>query len=95
MDFTSLLMNLQYPATLCTVGGYYLLTSTRSTVRTFGFAAGVFGNILWVIYSLSPLQVGLIVTNAFIFVGGVWGYVHNRDDPNKYDTGTLALIETD
>jgi hypothetical protein len=80
MDFASILMILQYPATLCTVGGYYLLTSKQPGVRVFGFATGILGNILWVIYSLSPLQVGLIVTNGFIFAGGLYGFVHNHKD---------------
>ena len=95
MGFTSFLTILQYPATLCTVGGYYLLTSKRPGVRAFGFATGVLGNILWITYSISPLQVGLIVTNVLIFAGGMWGYWHNHNDSREYDTGTLALIETE
>jgi small basic protein len=68
---------IQYPAAVLTCAGYYFVGSTTPFIRKYGFTLGIIGNIIWMIYALAPVQLGIIITNAFVFAFGVRGYVNN------------------
>lgn len=70
---------LQYPATILTCGGYYFVGSRDHTTRKAGFLVGLVGNAVWIAYALVPtVQIGLIITNVFIALFGIRGYINNN-----------------
>jgi hypothetical protein len=78
---------IQYPAAFLTCAGYYFVGSKSANIRKTGFTLGVIGNIIWMIYGISPIQPGIIVTNLFVLAFGIRGYVNNsyKVDPELLD----------
>jgi small basic protein len=74
---------IQYPAMVCTIVGYYFVSSKLENVRKIGFVVGLAGNIVWFTYAFFPIQWGLLITNAFIFVFSVRGYLNNTGTVNE------------
>jgi hypothetical protein len=74
---------IQYPAALLTCSAYYFIGDTRPSIRKIGFTVGVIANISWIIYSISPVQWGLVGTNLFILGFGVRGYLNNSNKKEK------------
>lgn len=68
---------------VCTIVGYYFVSSKIENVRKMGFATGLFGNIMWFTYAVSPIQWGLIITNTFIFAFSIRGYLNNTGTINE------------
>jgi hypothetical protein len=68
---------LQYPAAALTIAGYYCVGSTHAKIRKVGFINGLVGNVIWIIYGIFPVQVGIVATNVCIFLLGVRGYLNN------------------
>ena len=89
----ALLPAISYPATICTIAAYYFIGGKTDFVRKFGFFVGVLGNFIWIAYAISPLQIGLIVTNGAILVLGVRGYINNATKKEEQDIELAEQIE--
>jgi hypothetical protein len=76
-SITTLIPWIQYPAAVCTIGGYYFVGSTHAKIRQYGFAVALFGNLIWIVYGALPMQIGIVVTNVCIFLLAVRGYLNN------------------
>jgi small basic protein len=86
----------QYPAAVFTIVGYYFVGSTHAATRKTGFILGVTSNIIWVVYGLLPIQLGIVITNVAIFVMGMRGYLNNSyniDEKMLKYMENIGLIE--
>ena len=82
-SISSILPLIQYPAAALTIVGYWCVGDKLEIIRKTGFVMGLFGNIVWILYGLFPVQYGLIATNVVIFALGIRGYTNNTGSVNE------------